>query len=58
MALPPTNRDPHKLTVLAMTGTTALVRATADRMQKHGVLYPGKNIDQVLRCGGYHPHQQ
>ncbi len=47
--LPPTNRDPHKLTVLAMTGTTALVRATADRMEKKGVLYPGKNVDSVLR---------
>jgi poly-gamma-glutamate synthesis protein (capsule biosynthesis protein) len=48
-ALPPTNRDPHKLTVLAMTGTTALVRATADRMQKKGVLYPGVYVDSVLR---------
>ncbi len=47
--LPPTNRDPHKLTVLAMTGTTALVRATADRMEKKGVLYPGVNVDSVLR---------
>ena len=46
---PPSNRDPHKLTVLAMTGTTALVRATADRMEKHGVLYPGEQIDAVLR---------
>ena len=48
-SLPPTNRDPHKLTVLAMTGTTALVRGTADRMEKNGVLYPGEHIDSVLR---------
>jgi poly-gamma-glutamate synthesis protein (capsule biosynthesis protein) len=48
-SLPPTNRDPHKLTVLAMTGTTALVRGTADRMEKNGVLYPGEHVDSVLR---------
>jgi hypothetical protein len=47
--LPLSNRDPHKLTVLAMTGTTALVRATADRMEKHGVRYPGALIDPLLR---------
>ena len=49
ISLPPSNRDPHKLTVLAMTGTTALVRGTADRMEKNGVLYPGELIDRVLR---------
>ena len=49
-SLPATNRDPAKLTVLAMTGTTALVRATADRMEKHGVLYPGEEIRSVLRA--------
>ena len=48
--LPPTNRDPNKLTVLAMTGVTALVRGTADRMEKHGVLYPGEEIRSVLRA--------
>ena len=48
-ALPSSNRDPGKLTVLAMTGTTALVRATADRMEKHGVLYPGEEVRTVLR---------
>ncbi|MGD0876694.1 MAG: CapA family protein [Anaerolineales bacterium] len=47
--LPPTNRDPHKLTVLAMTGTTALARGIADRMEKNGVLYPGMYVDSVLR---------
>ena len=47
--LPPTNRDPEKLTVLAMTGVTALVRATADQMERHGVLYPGEEIRSVLR---------
>jgi hypothetical protein len=45
----PTNRDPNKLTVLAMTGTTALVRGTADRMEHRGVLYPGLLVRDVLR---------
>jgi hypothetical protein len=49
-AIPPSNRDPNKLTVLAMTGVTALVRGTADRMEKHGVLYPGEAIRSVLRA--------
>ncbi len=47
--VPASNRDPNKLTVLAMTGTTALVRGTADRMEKNGVLYPGQEIRSVLR---------
>lgn len=48
--LVPTNRDPNKLTVLAMTGVTALVRATADRMERYGVLYPGEEIRTDLRA--------
>jgi poly-gamma-glutamate synthesis protein (capsule biosynthesis protein) len=32
-----------------MTGVTALVRATADQMESHGVLYPGEEIRNVLR---------
>jgi poly-gamma-glutamate synthesis protein (capsule biosynthesis protein) len=47
--LPPSNRDPGKLTVLAMTGVTALVRATAYTMEQRGVLYPGKDIGDWLR---------
>ncbi len=47
--IPPTNRDPHKLTVLAMTGTTAMARGIADQMEKKGVLYPGMYVDSVLR---------
>ncbi len=49
-SLPPSNRDPNKLTVLAMTGVTALVRATADQMEQHGVLYPGEEVRTVLRA--------
>jgi hypothetical protein len=48
-SLPSTNREAGKLTVLAMTGVTALVRGTADRMEKYGVLYPGEAIRDVLR---------
>ena len=48
--LPAANRDPSKLTVLAMTGVTALVRGTADQMEKHGVLYPGEEVRSVLRA--------
>jgi hypothetical protein len=47
--LPASNRDPDKLTVLAMTGVTALVRATAYTMEQRGILYPGKDIGPWLR---------
>ncbi len=49
-ALPAGNRDPSLLTVLAMTGVTALVRGTADRMERKGVLYPGEQVRDVLRA--------
>ncbi len=44
--LPPTltNRDPAKLTIVAMTGVTALSRATAMRMERHGPTYPAGDI--------------
>lgn len=42
--LPATNRDPQKLTVLVMTGVTALVRATGSKMEQLGMTYPGKDI--------------
>jgi len=47
--LPKTNRDPSKLTTLIMTGVTALVRATAVKMEKKGVLYPAQDIGDLLR---------
>jgi hypothetical protein len=43
-ALPPSNRDPAKLTVLIMTGTTALTRATAYAMEMQGLTFPGRDI--------------
>jgi hypothetical protein len=45
---PVSNRDPGKLTVVAMTGVTALVRATAFAMEQRGVLYPGRDISALL----------
>jgi len=42
------NRDPSKLTVLVMTGVTALVRATAVRMEEKGMTYPGEAIRDWL----------
>jgi poly-gamma-glutamate synthesis protein (capsule biosynthesis protein) len=47
--LPATNRDPGKMTQIIMTGTTALVRATADRMEKKGIDYPAQDIINWLR---------
>lgn len=46
--IPPSNRDPQKLTVIAMTGVTALVRATAFTMEKRGMTYPAQDIRDWL----------
>jgi poly-gamma-glutamate synthesis protein (capsule biosynthesis protein) len=43
-SLPRSNRDPSKLTVVLMTGTTALVRATGWRMEGLGLDYPARDI--------------
>jgi poly-gamma-glutamate synthesis protein (capsule biosynthesis protein) len=48
--MPATNRDPSKLTVVLMTGVTALVRATAIRMEITGVDYPAWNIGDTLKA--------
>ncbi len=47
--LPATNRDPQKMTTVITTGVTALVRATADRMEKKGNTYPARDIVDWLR---------
>lgn len=39
-----TNRNPHKLTRLVLTGVTALTRATAYKMEVNGLTYPANNI--------------
>jgi hypothetical protein len=43
------NYDSSKLTTVILTGVTALVRATAFRMEQKGVTYPGEEIGDVLR---------
>lgn len=45
---PATNRDPNRLTVLVMTGTTALTRTTAWKMDLYGATYPGELIGYWL----------
>lgn len=47
-AIPSSNLDPQKMTVVAMTGVTALVRATAATMERRGNLYPAQDIRQWL----------
>ncbi len=42
------NRDPTQLTVLVMTGVTALVRATAVKMEEKGMTYPGEAVRDWL----------
>ncbi len=42
--LPTTNRDLAKMTILVMTGTTSMVRATAYRMETRGITYPAQDI--------------
>jgi poly-gamma-glutamate synthesis protein (capsule biosynthesis protein) len=51
LSLPASNRDASKMTVLVMTGVTALVRATAFKMEQNGVLYPGRDVRDWLREG-------
>lgn len=46
---PFTNRDPSKMTVLMLTGTSALVRSVAERMNSKGLLYPGEAVRDWLR---------
>jgi hypothetical protein len=46
--IPPTNLDPQKMTIVAMTGVTALVRATAYEMEQHGITYPDQDIRAEL----------
>ena len=47
--LPSGNYDPSKLTTVIMTGTTALVRAIAAKMEEKGVTYPGGDMREILR---------
>jgi poly-gamma-glutamate synthesis protein (capsule biosynthesis protein) len=44
-----TNRDEGRMTTLAMTGVTALVRGTAVQMERYGVLFPARDISPWLQ---------
>ncbi|MGB9879758.1 MAG: CapA family protein, partial [Anaerolineae bacterium] len=44
-----TNRDTERMTVLVMTGVTALTRGIAHRMELKGILYPAEKIGALLR---------
>jgi hypothetical protein len=48
-AIPRSNRAGDKLTTLAMTGVTALVRCTAYYMEQRGINYPGQDVRELLR---------
>jgi poly-gamma-glutamate synthesis protein (capsule biosynthesis protein) len=48
LALPVSNRDPQKMATVVMTGVTALVRATAYKMEINGVNYPSEGIRDWL----------
>lgn len=48
--LPASNRDPAKLTTLLMTGVTALVRATAYKMEQKGLTYPAQDVGDLMRA--------
>ena len=56
--IPASNRDPQRLTVLAMTGVTALVRSTAAAMECQGINYPAGDIAAWLRERRPDPCQQ
>jgi poly-gamma-glutamate synthesis protein (capsule biosynthesis protein) len=47
-ALPTTNRDPSRLTVVAMTGVTAMVRLTAAEMDERGPAWPAEVVGPEL----------
>jgi hypothetical protein len=44
LSAPLTNRDPAKMTVVMLTGVTALTRGTAVRMARYGVTYPAQDV--------------
>lgn len=47
---PAGNYDPARLTRVAMTGVTALTRATAYQMELNGVAYPGTDVAPVMNA--------
>ena len=43
-----TNRDPERMSVVMMTGVTALTRGTARTMEREGVTYPAQDVRDWL----------
>ncbi len=43
-----TNRDPERLSVLMMTGVTALTRGTALTMEREGITYAGRDVREWM----------
>ena len=48
LEIPITNYDRSKLTIVAVTGVTAMVRDTAAIMEDNGLLYPAGDIQAIL----------
>ena len=46
--LPAGNRNSNQLTIVDMTGVTALVRGTALWMERYGITYPAQDIGSIL----------
>ncbi len=46
--VPPSNRNPDQLTVVAMTGVTAMVRLTAEQMDQRGDDWPAEVVGSEL----------
>jgi poly-gamma-glutamate synthesis protein (capsule biosynthesis protein) len=51
--LPASNYDPQQMTRLALSGVTALVRATAYQMEINGVLYPSSDVAPVFQAADF-----
>ena len=47
--IPNSNRDTAKMTIVALTGVTALVRATAYTMEQRGIKYPARDVGAILK---------
>jgi poly-gamma-glutamate synthesis protein (capsule biosynthesis protein) len=50
LALPESNRESERMTIVILTGVTALVRATAYTMETKGVTYPAQDIRDFVRA--------
>ncbi len=53
LSQPITNWRSEKMTTIAMTGVTALVRATAYNMELNGLLWAGEEVREVLRSADF-----